>query len=411
MSPGIYSLNLSGGSGGGSGTVTSVSFTGGLVSVANPTTTPAFTVAGTSGGIPYFSSASTWASSAALTANALIKGGGAGVAPSSVTTGTGVLTALGVNIGSAGAFVVFNGAGGTPSSLTLTSATGLVATTGLTATGTKNSTTFLRGDDTWAVPSGSGTVTVVGAGSLTSTALVTGGGTTTLQTPSATATLDSSGNISTPGTVTVGSGATTAGAFALTQGTTQSTGTTNITVQAPTSVTSYIITMPGTVGSTGLVQWTVSGSVATLSSVTTLPSGITLVAPVLGTPSSGNLGSCTVDGTNLVGFRGIPQNSQSTAYTTVLADAGKHILHPTADNNARTFTIDSNANVAYVIGTVITFINQINTVTIAITSDTMTLFAGSGTGTTGSRTLAAGGTATAVKVASTAWIISGIGLT
>jgi hypothetical protein len=112
-----------------------------------------------------------------------------------------------------------------------------------------------------------------------------------------------------------------------------------------------------------------------------------------------------------IGYLGIPQNSQSTAYTTVAADAGKHILHPTADNNARTFTIDSNANVAYAVGTVITFINQINTLTIAITSDTLTLFAGSGTGTTGSRTLAAGGTATAVKVASTSWIITGVGLT
>ncbi len=41
------------------------------------------------------------------------------------TTGTGVVTALGVNTGSAGAFVVNGGAGGTPSSLTLTNATGL----------------------------------------------------------------------------------------------------------------------------------------------------------------------------------------------------------------------------------------------------------------------------------------------
>lgn len=104
----------------------------------------------------------------------------------------------------------------------------------------------------------------------------------------------------------------------------------------------------------------------------------------------------------------IAQNSQSTAYTTVLADAGRHILHPTADNNARTFTIDSNANVAYPVGTAITFVNQINTLTIAITSDTMTL---AGAGTTGSRTLAANGIATALKVASTAWIISGTGLT
>jgi hypothetical protein len=39
--------------------------------------------------------------------------------------GTGVLAALAVNVGSAGAPVLFNGAGGTPSSLTLTNATGL----------------------------------------------------------------------------------------------------------------------------------------------------------------------------------------------------------------------------------------------------------------------------------------------
>jgi len=66
------------------GTVSTVSFTGGIVSVANPTTTPAFTVAGTSGGIPYFTGASTWASSAALTANALMLGGGAGTAPTAL---------------------------------------------------------------------------------------------------------------------------------------------------------------------------------------------------------------------------------------------------------------------------------------------------------------------------------------
>lgn len=107
-----------------SGTVTSVSFTGGLISVATATTTPALTVAGTSGGLVYFSSASTWASSAVLTANSLMIGGGAGVAPSTITTGTGVVTALGVNTGSSGAFVVNGGALGTPSSGTVTNLTG-----------------------------------------------------------------------------------------------------------------------------------------------------------------------------------------------------------------------------------------------------------------------------------------------
>ncbi len=117
-------------------------------------------------------------------------------------------------------------------------------------------------------------------------------------------------------------------------------------------------------------------------------------------------GVIAVEGVPL--YSNIPQNSQSAAYTTVLADAQKHILHPTADNVARTFTIDANATVAYPIGTAITFVNQINTVTIAITTDTLIL---AGFGTTGSRTLAANGIATALKITSTSWLISGSGLT
>ena len=72
----------------GSGTVTTVSFTGGIITVANPTTTPAFTVAGTSGGIPYFSSGTTWASSAALTQYGVVYGGGAGATPVATAAGT-----------------------------------------------------------------------------------------------------------------------------------------------------------------------------------------------------------------------------------------------------------------------------------------------------------------------------------
>jgi hypothetical protein len=105
---------------------------------------------------------------------------------------------------------------------------------------------------------------------------------------------------------------------------------------------------------------------------------------------------------------GIPQNSKSANYTTVLADANKHLLHPTADNNPRTFTIDSNANVAYPIGTCITFVNEINVLTIAITADTLNL---GGTASVGNRTLAAMGIATAMKKTATSWIINGVGLT
>jgi hypothetical protein len=135
----------------------------------------------------------------------------------------------------------------------------------------------------------------------------------------------------------------------------------------------------------------------------------TLVTPVLGTPSSGTLSGCTVDGTDAVGFRNTPVNSKSADYTLVLADSGKTIFHPAADNNARTFTIPANSSVAYAVGTVLTFVNLAAAdVTIAITTDTMYL---AGPGTTGSRTLAEYGIASAVKLASTDWLISGNGLT
>jgi hypothetical protein len=162
---------------GGLGTVSSVAqtFTGGIVSVSgSPITTAgtlALTVAGTSGGIPYFSSATGWASSAALAASALVVGGGAGVAPSSITTGTGVTTALGVNTGTAGAFVVNGDALGTPSSGTLTNCT--FPTLNQNTTGTASNVT--------------GTVVVAngGTGATTLTGLVVGNGTSAMTTVTA----------------------------------------------------------------------------------------------------------------------------------------------------------------------------------------------------------------------------------
>ncbi|HKN44078.1 MAG TPA: hypothetical protein VJW23_09150 [Propionibacteriaceae bacterium] len=110
--------------------------------------------------------------------------------------------------------------------------------------------------------------------------------------------------------------------------------------------------------------------------------------------------------TDALGYLGVPQNIQNGTYTTVMADAGKHIYH--TSGSAHTWTIDSNANVAYPIGTILTFLNESGggNVTLAITSDTLRWGAS-----TGSRTLAANGTATAIKVTSTAWRLTGDGIT
>jgi hypothetical protein len=189
--------------------------------------------------------------------------------------------------------------------------------------------------------------------------------------------------------------------------------TTNVTGTLPvanggTGITSFgtgVATFLGTPSSANLAAAVTDETGSGLLVFATSP---TLVTPVLGTPSSGTLSGCTVDGTDAVGFRNTPVNSQSAAYETVLADSGKTILHPVADDNARTFTIPANSSVAYPVGTVISFVNLQNTVTIAITTDTMYL---ANDGDTGNRTLAEYGMASAMKVASTTWIISGNGLT
>jgi hypothetical protein len=85
------------------------------------------------------------------------------------------------------------------------------------------------------------------------------------------------------------------------------------------------------------VQGNASGSgVITLESpntnsnrTVTLPdeTGTLLVSGgALGTPSSGTLSSCTVDGTNAVGYRNLPAvGTKTTSYTLQTADVGKYV--------------------------------------------------------------------------------------
>ena len=80
------------------GTITSGTWNGTAITVGNGGTGLG---SGTSGGIPYFSSTSTMASSGALTASAIVLGGGAGGAPTSLALGT-ANQLLGINSGGTG---------------------------------------------------------------------------------------------------------------------------------------------------------------------------------------------------------------------------------------------------------------------------------------------------------------------
>jgi hypothetical protein len=104
-----------------------------------------------------------------------------------------------------------------------------------------------------------------------------------------------------------------------------------------------------------------------------------------------------------VGYKGLPQNSQTSAYTLALSDMGKHISITTGG-----VVIPANGSVAFPIGSAVTiFNNSGSNQTISITTDTLRQ---AGTANTGSRTLAQYGVATVLKVTSTVWVISGAGV-
>ena len=105
-----------------------------------------------------------------------------------------------------------------------------------------------------------------------------------------------------------------------------------------------------------------------------------------------------------VGYLGMPQNSQSSNYTLVIGDQGKHI-YLTANG---TITIPSNANVPFPIGAAVTIItNSGVTANVAISTDNLIL---GGIGTTGTRTVSPYGMASLLKVTANTWYISGAGV-
>lgn len=137
--------------------------------------------------------------------------------------------------------------------------------------------------------------------------------------------------------------------------------------------------------------------------------GVSVGAPTGGDQGLGTLNiqnGLYVAGSQL--YVGAPINQKSANYTAILSDANKTLM--SGGSTPFTFTIPANASVAFAPGTMITFINIPGgpaTVSIAITTDTLFW---SPSGASGTRTLAVGGVATAIKLTSTSWILSGTGL-
>jgi len=146
---------------------------------------------------------------------------------------------------------------------------------------------------------------------------------------------------------------------------------------------------------------TFNGSAARIISYNTI--GAVPLNGALGTPSSGTLSSCTVDGTNKVGYIGAPQ---STNTTVAASDAGKHIYF--TGGSTATLTVNTNATTAIDIGTTILVVNN-NSGNLTISGSGVTFQLANGA--TGNRTVATKGMATLLKVATDTWYVSGAGVT
>ncbi len=212
------------------------------------------------------------------------------------------------------------------------------------------------------------------------------------------------------------------------QGNASGTGTT--TVQSANTSSNTTFTLPGTDGSpnqflstdgsgnlsfatgitsaslgTGVQTWLGTPSSSNLAAAVTDETGSgslvfatspTLVTPILGTPTSGTLSNCTVDGTNPVGYRNVPVSSNSTN-TLVVGDVGK-VLSVTAGQTV--------PNSTFAAGDVVVIFNNSSS-SITLTMSITTAYIAGTDADKATMTLATRGVATILFISGTVCVVSG----
>lgn len=159
-------------------------------------------------------------------------------------------------------------------------------------------------------------------------------------------------------------------------------------ISAATAGTDYLAPPSGT----AILKANSGGALANATA------GTDYVAPggALGTPSSGTLSSCTVDGTNPVGFRNVPISSNATN-TLVVGDVGK-VLSVTAGQTVPNSTFAAG-------DVVVIFNNSSSSITLTM-SITTAYIAGTDTD-KATMTLATRGVATILFISGTVCVVSG----
>jgi hypothetical protein len=316
--------------------------------------------------------------------------GSTGLTPNTATSGAVTV---------AGTLAIANGGTGTTSTTFANLTTNVTGTLPIANGGTgTTSTTFAN-----LTTNVTGILPVANGGTATATpALVQGTGVTITGTwPNQTIAATGSGGTVTSVDVSGGTtGLTTSGGPISTSGTITLAGTLAV-ANGGTGITSLgagVATFLGTPSSANLASAVTDETGSGLLVFATSP---TLTTPLLGTPTSGVLSNCTVDGTNKVGYLNVPQSgsAKTTSYTLAVGDVGEYILLGTSG----AITIP---DATFAAGDVVSIFNNTGSTATITCSITTAYIAGTFTD-KATMTLAAAGVATVLFISGTVCVVSG----